>query len=70
MSASAESSEKFLLKGNQYLLVQSQQCAPEQYMKYVQSKQKRHQKGLSSVVLVFLMLILDIFHTLLCCFYC
>ena len=57
--ASADSSVKLIYKLCRYSLVQSLQCAPERYMKYVQSWQKRHQKEVSSVVLLSLILVLN-----------
>ena len=35
----------------------------ERYVKYVQSRQQKHRKNVNDVVLVFLLLTLNIFHT-------
>ena len=41
---------------------------PEESMEPVQSSQERHQNDVVHVILLSLLLTLDRFHTLLCCF--
>ena len=42
----------------------------EEGVKYVQGQQYKHQNDVSDVVLVFLSLTLNVFHTFFYCYYC